>query len=213
MRCRLRLTEPCLPAFAYESESALSTASADGFPEALAGSEQHKGRRKRALRSSHEAPCSALNSHAQVLYKAGQHAMAIQRYTMAANIAIQRPPWEMNGLMREELSTNLSNRSAAYFEAGDYLSALVDSEIVIQLRKPWSKGYFRKAKALMKMGQFQDAKDTVAAGLVYEPENVVRQRYEYSRLYLMPANDGTGNEYSTGQCRGAVERTTEFQDE
>lgn len=92
---------------------------------------------------------------------------------MAANIAVQRPPWELNGLMREELSTNLSNRSAAYFEAGDYLSALVDAEIVIQLRKPWSKGYFRKAKALVKMQQFQDAKETIETGLVYEPENTV----------------------------------------
>lgn len=100
--------------------------------------------------------------------------MAIQRYTMAANIAIQRPPWESQGLMREELSTCLSNRSAAYFEAGDYLSALVDSEVVIQLRKPWSKGYFRKAKSLMKMGQLIDAKEAVEAGLAHEPENSVR---------------------------------------
>lgn len=100
--------------------------------------------------------------------------MAIQRYTMAANIAAQRPPWEQNGVMREELSTNLSNRAAAYFEAGDYLSSLVDAEMVIQLRKPWSKGYFRKARALVKLQQFQDAKETIEAGLVFEPDNAVR---------------------------------------
>lgn len=107
------------------------------------------------------------------MYKAGQHALAIQRYTMAANIAVQRAPWEMNSVMREELSTNLSNRSAAYFEAGEYVNALVDAELVIQIRKPWSKGYFRKAKALMKMQQFQDAKETIEAGLVYDAENAV----------------------------------------
>ncbi len=93
---------------------------------------------------------------------------------MAANLAIQRPPWELHGTMREEIATNLSNRSAAYFEAGDYMSALVDAELVIQLKKQWSKGYFRKAKALVKLDQLYDAKETVLAGLVHEPENLVR---------------------------------------
>lgn len=75
--------------------------------------------------------------------------------------------------MREELSTNLSNRSAAYFEGGEYLSALVDAETVIQLRKPWSKGYFRKAKALLKLEQFEDARETIESGLSFEPDNQV----------------------------------------
>lgn len=82
--------------------------------------------------------------------------------------------------MREELSTLLSNRSAAYAEAGDYLSALVDAEMVIQLRKPWSKGYFRKAKALIKLHQLQDAKETIEAGLIFEPENPVSDTHHYS---------------------------------
>lgn len=93
---------------------------------------------------------------------------------MAANLAIQRPPWELHANLREELSTNLSNRSAAYFETGDYISALVDAELVIQIRKQWSKGYFRKAKALVKIDQLYDAKETVQAGLAHEPENIVR---------------------------------------
>lgn len=53
--------------------------------------------------------------------------MAAQRYSMAANIAIQRPPWEAHTILREELTTNLSNRSAAFFEGGDYIGALVDA--------------------------------------------------------------------------------------
>ncbi|KAI0685891.1 hypothetical protein BC835DRAFT_1289105 [Cytidiella melzeri] len=113
------------------------------------------------------------------LFKNGQHGAAIQRYTMAANLAIQRPPWEMQSLMRDELSMNLSNRSAAYFEAGDYLSALVDAEVVIQLKRPWSKGYFRKSKALVKLEQFQDAKETIEAGLVYEADNQVRSEWHF----------------------------------
>ena len=98
---------------------------------------------------------------------------AVQRYTAALNLAKQRPMWEASAVTREEFSTILSNRSAAYFEGGDYLSALVDAETVIQIRRPWSKGHFRKAKALMKLEQFQDAKEAIQAGLNYEPDNLV----------------------------------------
>ena len=102
------------------------------------------------------------------------HAQAIQRYTMAASIAVQRPPWEAQQLMREEVSMILSNRSAAFYEAGDYLSALVDAETVIQLKRPWSKGHFRKARALMKLNRYHEAKEAIQLGLSFEPSNQVR---------------------------------------
>ena len=102
------------------------------------------------------------------------HVQAIQQYSMAVNIAVQRPPWEAQQLMREEVSMILSNRSAAFFEAGDYLSALVDAETVIQLKRPWSKGHFRKARALMKMERYAEAKEAIQLGLSFEPNNQVR---------------------------------------
>ena len=92
---------------------------------------------------------------------------------MAANIAAQRPPWEASQIMREELSTILSNRSAAYYELGDYVSALTDAETVIQLKRPWSKGHFRKARALMKLEKYQEARDAIQLGLSFEIGNVV----------------------------------------
>jgi translocation protein SEC72 len=92
---------------------------------------------------------------------------------MAASIAVQRPPWENNHIMREELSTVLSNRSAAYFESADYIGALVDAETVISLKRNWSKGHFRKAKALLGLGKWEEAKDAVRLGLQYEPSNQV----------------------------------------
>lgn len=75
--------------------------------------------------------------------------------------------------MREELSTVLSNRSAAYMEAGDYIGALVDAENVIQIRRPWSKGHFRKARALIKLGELEEAKEAIQLGLSFEPANTV----------------------------------------
>ena len=110
----------------------------------------------------------------QALFKKGQHLQAIQRYAAAATFAIQRPPWEANQLMREELSTILSNRSAAFFEARDYICALADAEVVIQIRRNWSKGHFRKAKALHALGYTSDACDAIRLGLAFEPNNQVR---------------------------------------
>lgn len=101
----------------------------------------------------------------------GIHKEAVARYNMAAAIAIQRPPWEANGLMREELSIVLSNRSASYLETRDFISALADAETVIQLRRNWNKGHLRKAKALVGLGQFEEAADAVELGLSFEVGN------------------------------------------
>lgn len=95
-------------------------------------------------------------------------------YNMAVNVAATRLPWESNNIMREELSTVLSNRSAAYVAAGDYIAALADANAVIQLKRPWSKGHFRKSKALLELGQLQEAKDAIKLGLQFEPKNTVR---------------------------------------
>ncbi|KIM44787.1 hypothetical protein M413DRAFT_442748, partial [Hebeloma cylindrosporum] len=103
------------------------------------------------------------------LFKAGQTQQAIARYTAAASLATQRPPWEANQFMREELSTAISNRSAAYFDLRDYVSALADAETVIAIRRNWSKGHFRKAKALLGLGRFREAAEAVRLGLDFEP--------------------------------------------
>ena len=76
--------------------------------------------------------------------------------------------------MREELSAILSNRSAAQYELGDYIGALVDADHVINLKRNWSKGHFRKAKAFLGLGRLQDAKEALELGLAFEPGNNVR---------------------------------------
>jgi translocation protein SEC72 len=76
--------------------------------------------------------------------------------------------------MREELSTAISNRSAAFFDLRDYVSALADAETVISIRRNWSKGHFRKAKALLGLGRFHEAAESVRLGLDFEPNSTVR---------------------------------------
>ncbi|KAH8111004.1 hypothetical protein DFH11DRAFT_1616495 [Phellopilus nigrolimitatus] len=111
------------------------------------------------------------------LFKANKLKEAVSMYNMALSVASGRLLWEPNALMREELSTVLSNRSAAYFAAGDYMSALVDAELVIQIKRPWSKGHFRKSKALVGMGRLEEASDAIKLGLAFEPTNAELQSF------------------------------------
>ena len=133
----------------------------------------------------------------QTFFRTRQHEKAIGRYTQAANYATQRAPWEAQGVMREELSTVLSNRSAAYFEAGDFISALTDADVVIQLKKPWSKGHFRKAKALIGLNRIREAREAIELGLQFEPQNPVcnfSSPTKYGLLTIRPAGDDWGSE-------------------
>lgn len=100
-----------------------------------------------------------------------KHETAISRYTMAASIAVQRPPWEASQITREEVTAIMSNRSAAYVGQHDYISALADADSVILLRPNWPKGHFRKAKALLAMSRFKEAQDALKLGLSFEPNN------------------------------------------
>lgn len=75
--------------------------------------------------------------------------------------------------MREELSTVISNRSAAYLDKRDYAAGLADAEAVIAVRRNWSKGHFRKAKALVGLHRYDEAADAVKLGLAFEPTNAV----------------------------------------
>jgi len=105
------------------------------------------------------------------LFKAGHTGPALTKYTTAASIAASRPPWEANQWMREELSTVISNRSAAYIDQRDFAAGLADAEAVIAVRRNWSKGHFRKAKALVGLHRYNEAADAVKLGLAFEPTN------------------------------------------
>ncbi|KAF8586372.1 hypothetical protein K439DRAFT_1341050 [Ramaria rubella] len=107
------------------------------------------------------------------LYGAGKYAQAIQMYTAAAEITMSRPPWEASNLIKDELAMVLSNRSAAHAISNDWVSALVDADAVVQIKRPWSKGHFRKAKALQGLGRYEEAKVALSLGLSFEPANLV----------------------------------------
>jgi len=47
----------------------------------------------------------------------------------------------------------------------------VDVEHVITLKRQWSKGHFRKAKALIALQEYDEAWDAITVGLQFDPKN------------------------------------------
>jgi len=101
---------------------------------------------------------------------------AIKLYSMSADMAGGRPVFEANVYARDELALALCNRSAAYLGAGEYVNALVDAEAVIQLKRPWIKGHFRKGKAMQAMGRLEEAREAFLLGLQFDPSAEVSSR-------------------------------------
>ncbi|WVQ84042.1 hypothetical protein IAT38_006187 [Cryptococcus sp. DSM 104549] len=104
-------------------------------------------------------------------FKAGQFGPAIQTYSKAADSALNRGPWEPSQLGREELVIAMCNRSAAFAFVGQWTQALADAECVVGLKRPWTKGHFRKARALVGLERFEDARQAIIDGLQYEPND------------------------------------------
>ena len=65
----------------------------------------------------------------------------------------------------------LSNRAAAYIGMKNYVDALVDAETVTKLKREWSKGWFRKGKALAGLGRQEEAMESFNTGLGFDPDS------------------------------------------
>ncbi|KAI7941389.1 hypothetical protein MJO29_013463 [Puccinia striiformis f. sp. tritici] len=117
------------------------------------------------------AQITALKEEGNAAFKANEFTKAIELYTIAAQAASTRPLFEPSVWIREELSVILCNRAAAYSSNKMWVEALCDAEVVIQLKRNWNKGHFRKAKALQGLGHIEEAKDAALLGLEFEPDN------------------------------------------
>ena len=54
---------------------------------------------------------------------------------------------------------------------GHFVNSLADAEACVELKKQWSKGHYRKAKALQAFGKLDEAKMTVETGLTCDPND------------------------------------------
>lgn len=106
-------------------------------------------------------------------YRSGNLAEAIKFYTLAVDVAASRPLWETNMVARDELALCLCNRSAAFAAVEDWIGALCDADAVVKLKRPWSKGHFRKGKALVGLKRYEEARESFGLGLQFEPDSAV----------------------------------------
>lgn len=106
-------------------------------------------------------------------FRQQKYADAIRLYSISAALASSRPTFDSSQYSRDELSIALCNRSAAYAADGKWIEALADANAVIGLKKQWTKGHFRRGKALVGLGRLDEARQAVLLGLEFEPANEV----------------------------------------
>lgn len=119
------------------------------------------------------AQVTRLKDEGNKYFKQANYNEAIRFYTMAVDLSWSRPLWEPLAFqyVREELSPVLSNRSAAYLAQRQFVEAYVDAEMVTRLKREWSKGWFRKGKALSGLGRLQEAAEAFQTGLRFDHES------------------------------------------
>ncbi|KAL4400319.1 Hsp90 binding protein [Malassezia pachydermatis] len=104
-------------------------------------------------------------------YRQKDYKTAVKHYTMGLAIASSRPMWESSGVVAEELSIMLANRSAAFLAAEAYIEALCDADAVVKIKNDWGKGHFRKGKALAALHRYDEARAAFDLGHQFEPDN------------------------------------------
>ncbi|KAF7722801.1 hypothetical protein EC973_002685 [Apophysomyces ossiformis] len=119
------------------------------------------------------AQVNRLKEEGNKYFKSGNYPEAIRFYTMAVDLSWSRPLWEPLAFqfVREELAPVLSNRSAAHLALENYVDAFVDAEAVTNLKREWSKGWFRKGKALVGLGRLEEAAEAFKTGLRFDNES------------------------------------------
>ncbi|KAJ1674749.1 hypothetical protein EV182_002639 [Spiromyces aspiralis] len=111
-----------------------------------------------------------LKEEGNALFRNKEYEKALQKYSEALLTTFRRSPWDPNNEIAEETSVLYSNRAACLLELGRYTEALRDTEDVTRLRRGWGKGHFRKARALMGLGRYMEAYDTLELGCILDPE-------------------------------------------
>jgi translocation protein SEC72 len=117
------------------------------------------------------AQIAKLKDSANTAFKSQKFNEAVRLYSLGIEMALTRPPWEPSALCRDETVLLLCSRSAARFALKEFPESLADAEAVVELKKTWAKGHFRKAKALQAMKRLEEAKKAIKLGLLYDPND------------------------------------------
>ncbi|KAI1273853.1 tetratricopeptide repeat domain-containing protein [Xylaria sp. FL0933] len=103
----------------------------------------------------------------------GRHAEAIKLYSLGLQMALGRPLWEPQGLVREEVASLYANRAQAHMSLLAWPEGAADAEASVEAKRVGNaKAWWRRGKCLMEMGRLHEARDWVRRGLELENNEV-----------------------------------------
>ncbi|KAK4996839.1 hypothetical protein LTR66_003626 [Elasticomyces elasticus] len=115
------------------------------------------------------AAIGKLRDSGNTAYKKSQYPDALKFYSLAIDMALQRPPWEPAGLVREELAGLYSNRAQTHMASQSWVEGAVDAECSVEIKKMGNgKAWFRRGVCLKEMGRLNEAKAWVVEALEFE---------------------------------------------
>jgi translocation protein SEC72 len=102
-------------------------------------------------------------------FRKGRHQEAIKFYGLGLQMALTRPLWEPQGLVRDEIAGLFANRAQAHMAVQDWAEGLVDAEASVEAKKVGNaKAWWKKGRCLMEMGRLEEAREWVGRGLEME---------------------------------------------
>ncbi|KAI1653976.1 hypothetical protein F4813DRAFT_393127 [Daldinia decipiens] len=115
------------------------------------------------------ANVSKLRDSGNAEYRKGKHADAVKFYTLGLQMALTRPLWEPQQLVREEVAALYANRAQAHMGLQNWAEGASDAEASVEAKRVGnSKAWWRRGKCLMEMGRLIEAKEWVNKGLEME---------------------------------------------
>ncbi|KAI1330185.1 tetratricopeptide [Xylariaceae sp. FL0255] len=104
-------------------------------------------------------------------YKKGKFGDAMKFYSLGLQMALQRPLWEPQGLVREEVSGLYANRAQAYMAMQAWPEGASDAEASVEAKRVGnSKAWWRRGRCLLEMGRLPEAREWIRRGLEVEGE-------------------------------------------
>jgi len=104
-------------------------------------------------------------------FRRGRYAEAIRYYSLGLQMALTRPLWEPQQLVRDEAAALYSNRAQAHMATQGWAEGAVDAEASVEAKKMGNaKAWWRRGKCLMEMGRLDEAREWVGRGLEMEGE-------------------------------------------
>ncbi|KAM0699513.1 hypothetical protein Q7P36_000515 [Cladosporium allicinum] len=110
-----------------------------------------------------------LRESGNAAFKKGTFPEAVKMYDLAIKMALERPPWEASGLVREELSALHGNRAQALMGLQEWPEAALDAKISTEMKRIGNiKGWWRRGQCLKEMGRLVEARDWLRQGVEFE---------------------------------------------